>query len=59
MRVKVLKPGITLDNSVVDVNAVIDVPEKDGVRLEKAGYVKAIKSKSEDRMLKAGEDMRG
>lgn len=44
MKVKVLKTGVTLDNAVIDVGAEVEVPDNDGNRLIKSGYVKAVKS---------------
>lgn len=45
MKVKVIKVGVTLDNSVVDVNAVIEVPDADAKRLINTGYAEAVKAK--------------
>lgn len=36
MKVKVLKTGVTVENAVLDVGAVVDMSEKDATRL--SGY---------------------
>lgn len=36
MKVKVLKTGVTVESAILDVGAVVDMPEKDATRL--SGY---------------------
>ena len=42
MKVKVLKTGITVENAVLDVGAVVDMSEKDATRLSGYGLVEVV-----------------
>lgn len=42
MKVKVLKTGVTVENVVLDVGAVVDMSEKDATRLSGYGLVEVI-----------------
>lgn len=42
MKVKVLKTGVTVENSVLDVGAVVDMSEKDATRLSGYGLVEVV-----------------
>ena len=42
MKVKVLKTGVTVENAVLDVGAVVDVSEKDATRLSGYGLVEVV-----------------
>lgn len=42
MKVKVLKTGVTVENAVLDVGAVVDMSEKDATRLSGYGLVEVI-----------------
>lgn len=42
MKVKVLKTGVTVENAVIDVGAVVDVSEKDATRLSGYGLVEVV-----------------
>ena len=39
MKTKVLKTGVTVENSILDVGAVVDMSEKDATRLSGYGLV--------------------
>lgn len=42
MKVKVLKTGVTVENAVLDVGAVVDMSEKDTTRLSGYGLVEVV-----------------
>lgn len=42
MKVKVLKTGVTVENAVLDVGAMIDMSEKDATRLSGYGLVEVV-----------------
>lgn len=42
MKVKVTRVGVTCESSVMDVGAVLELPDVDAERLIAAGYVKAV-----------------
>lgn len=42
MKVKVLKTGITVENAVLDVGAMVDMSEKDATRLSGYGLVEVV-----------------
>lgn len=42
MKVKVLKTGVTVENAVLDVGAVVDMSEKDAIRLSGYGLVEVV-----------------
>lgn len=42
MKVKVLKTGVTVENAVLDVGAMVDMPEKDATRLSGYGLVEVV-----------------
>lgn len=42
MNVKVLKTGVTVENAVLDVGAVVNMSEKDATRLSGYGLVEVV-----------------
>lgn len=42
MKTKVLKTGVTVENSILDVGAVVDMSEKDAARLSGYGLVEVV-----------------
>ena len=42
MKVKVTRVGVTCESSVMDVGAVLELPDVDAERLIAAGYVEAV-----------------
>ena len=42
MKVKVLKTGVTMENAILDVGAVVDMSEKDATRLSGYGLVEVV-----------------
>lgn len=42
MKVKVLKTGVTVENAVLDVGAVVDISGKDATRLSGYGLVEVV-----------------
>lgn len=42
MKTKVLKTGVTVENSILDVGAVVDMSEKDTTRLSGYGLVEVV-----------------
>lgn len=42
MKAKVLKTGVTVENAVLDVGAVVDMSEKDATRLSGYGLVEVV-----------------
>lgn len=42
MKVKVLKTGVTVENAILDVGAVVDMSEKDATRLSGCGLVEVV-----------------
>lgn len=42
MKVKVLKTGVTVENAVLDVGAMVDISEKDATRLSGYGLVEVV-----------------
>jgi hypothetical protein len=42
MKVRVLKTGVTVENAVLDVGAVVDMSEKDATRLSGYGLVEVV-----------------
>lgn len=42
MKIKVLKTGVTVENAVLDVGAVVDMSEKDATRLSGYGLVEVV-----------------
>lgn len=42
MKVKVLKTGVTVENAVLDVGAVVDMSEKDATRLFGYGLAEVV-----------------
>lgn len=42
MKAKVLKTGVTVENSILDVGAVVDMSEKDATRLSGYGLVEVV-----------------
>lgn len=42
MKAKVLKTGVTVENAILDVGAVVDMPEKDATRLSGYGLVEVV-----------------
>jgi hypothetical protein len=42
MKVKVLKTGVTVENAILDVGAVVDMSEKDATRLSGYGLVEVV-----------------
>lgn len=42
MKTKVLKTGVTVENAVLDVGAVVDMSEKDATRLSGYGLVEVV-----------------
>ena len=42
MKVKVLKTGVTVENAVLEVGAVVDMSEKDATRLSSYGLVEVV-----------------
>lgn len=42
MKVKVLKTGVTVENAVLDVGAVVDMSEKDATLLSGYGLVEVV-----------------
>lgn len=47
-KVKVLKVGLTVERSIVDVDTVIQVEDSDFQRLVDAGYVEAVETEGDD-----------
>jgi len=42
MKAKVLKTGVTVENAVLDVGAVVDMSENDAIRLSGYGLVEVV-----------------
>lgn len=42
MKAKVLKIGVTVENAILDVGAVVDMSEKDATRLSGYGLVEVV-----------------
>lgn len=42
MKAKVLKTGVTVENAILDVGAVVDMSEKDATRLSSYGLVEVV-----------------
>lgn len=42
MKAKVLKTGVTVENAILDVGAVVDMSEKDATRLSDYGLVEVV-----------------
>ena len=42
MKAKVLKTGVTVENALLDVGAVVDMSEKDATRLSGYGLVEVV-----------------
>lgn len=42
MKAKVLKTGVTAENAILDVGAVVDMSEKDATRLSGYGLVEVV-----------------
>lgn len=42
MKAKVLKTGVTVENAVLDVGAMVDMSEKDATRLSGYGLVEVV-----------------
>lgn len=42
MKAKVLKNGVTVENAILDVGAVVDMSEKDATRLSGYGLVEVV-----------------
>ena len=42
MKVKVLKTGVTVESAILDVDAVVDMSEKDATRLSGYGLVEVV-----------------
>lgn len=42
MKTKVLKTGVTVENAILDVGAVVDMSEKDATRLSGYGLVEVV-----------------
>ena len=42
MKVKVLKTGVTVENAILDIGAVVDMSEKDATRLSGYGLVEVV-----------------
>lgn len=42
MKTKVLKTGVTVENSILDIGAVVDMSEKDATRLSGYGLVEVV-----------------
>lgn len=42
MKAKVLKTGVTVENAILDVGAVVDMSEKDATRLSGYGLVEVV-----------------
>ena len=42
MKTKVLKTGVTVENSILNVGAVVDMSEKDATRLSGYGLVEVV-----------------
>lgn len=42
MKVKVLKTGVTVENAILDVGAVVDMSENDATRLSGYGLVEVV-----------------
>lgn len=42
MKTKVLKTGVTVENSILDVGAVVDMSEKDATHLSGYGLVEVV-----------------
>lgn len=42
MKIKVLKTGVTVENAVLEVDAVVDMSEKDATRLSGYGLVEVV-----------------
>lgn len=42
MKTKVLKTGVTVENSILDVGAVVDMSEKDATRLSGYGLIEVV-----------------
>lgn len=42
MKTKVLKTGVTVENSILDVGVVVDMSEKDATRLSGYGLVEVV-----------------
>lgn len=42
MKVKVLKTGVTVESAILDVDAVVDMSEKDAARLSGYGLVEVV-----------------
>lgn len=42
MKTKVLKTGVTVENSILDVGTVVDMSEKDATRLSGYGLVEVV-----------------
>lgn len=42
MKVKVLRTGVTVENAVLDVGAMVDMSEKDATRLSGYGLVEVV-----------------
>ena len=42
MKAKVLKTGVTVENTILDVGAVVDMSEKDATRLSDYGLVEVV-----------------
>lgn len=42
MKAKVLKTGVTVENAILDVGAVVDMSEKDAIRLSGYGLVEVV-----------------
>lgn len=48
MKVKVLKTGVTVENAVLDVGAMVDMSEKDATRLSDYGLVEVVEEPEPD-----------
>ena len=48
MKTKVLKTGVTVENSILDVGAVVDMSEKDATRLSGYGLVEVVDEPAPD-----------
>ena len=47
MKAKVLKTGVTVENAILDVGAVVDMSEKDATRLSGYGLVEVVEPEQE------------
>ena len=47
MKAKVLKTGVTVENAILDVGAVVDMSEKDATRLSGYGLVEVVEPEPE------------